>query len=165
MCSCIYVKQHLCILECNIMKNIIQNGTYNRQNVKKFHTFWILEVLIIYKTTAANIQGGVQKPQEHPKNSWGTPILQTLFIHHTILRLRLQLCTKLVLPIGNLLEFISAHQQVLQPFSAHKVYVNWYNFMKISEKWPRVHVGNYPTLIIYDCKFRFVLVWFGVSIK
>jgi hypothetical protein len=83
----------------------------------------------------------------------GTPILQKLFIHHTIIRLRLQLCTKFQISamnrqiIGSGFEFLSAHQQVLQPFSAHKVYINWYIFMQISEKWPRVHVGNYPTLI------------------
>jgi len=50
--------------------------------------------------------------------------------------------------IGSGFEFLSAHQQVLQPFSAHKVYINWYIFMQISEKWPRVHLGNYPILII-----------------
>jgi len=43
---------------------------------------------------------GLQKPPEYPKMAEGrpgTPILQKIFIHHTIIRLRLQLCTKLVL--------------------------------------------------------------------
>jgi len=50
--------------------------------------------------------------------------------------------------IGSGFEFLSAHQQVLQPFSAHKVYINWCIFMQISEKWPRVLVTNYPTLVV-----------------
>ena len=61
--------------------------------------------------------------------------------------------------IGSGFEYLSPHQQVLQPLSAQNVYKNWYIFMDLSEKWPRVHVGNYPILILLFASVKVHLVW------
>ena len=55
--------------------------------------------------------------------------------------------------VGSGFVFLLPHHQVLQRFKAQKVYINWYIFMQLSEKWPRVHVGNNPIL------FFSLLVW------
>ena len=144
------------------MNNGTQNGTYNLQIVMKLHAvfgFW--KHLQCTKrlpkgTPIPNLQRGVGGGPEPPriaKNSWGTPrdapfakIIHPTYNYKTEAPTLYQISAMNRQLIGSGFEFLSPHHQVRQPFKAQKVYINWYIFMQLSEKWPRVHVGNYPIL-------------------